>query len=327
MLKTTSGIDIEYVPSVRGGYEEYFPHYYDGGETIKTYNDHMIGRFSAIKPTLIGELALACAPLTSRLTSCVLETDKGLYGGHVMEQADGEIVPASIMALSRTPSNEVVTGVWLTGKDVERPKYIMPPVHSYDELASRLDPYAPMVVVEPNTYDSLKIISPDRYREAYEPQLPYLEIKDSYWEIHRVLEEETSLELEDREFLIRLRDLGIQHGIAFYLTGSSSRNGGPSGIFTRNWTYGDIDLIAISDINEEEVRKVFEELATLTYGEMESLEGNVNVWPSGETRNGLRYVAKAPRYWSSIHLFISDSLANVVIRPEYFERNFFLKVS
>jgi hypothetical protein len=77
----------------------------------------------AMRPALndlLGELALAEAPISGRKSACILVGSDEGYGGHVVERDFGDVTDAFSMAYEKVESGTPIYGIMVTGEGSNR---------------------------------------------------------------------------------------------------------------------------------------------------------------------------------------------------------------
>lgn len=83
------------------------------------------------------------------------------------------------------------------------------------------------------------------------------------------MEQKTILKPKDKEFISRLRQIGLEKNAQIYLTGSSSGRGGLSRVLKKSQTsYGDMDIIIVSSIPKKALLEIIREQINTTYGHL-----------------------------------------------------------
>ncbi|HYH75445.1 MAG TPA: hypothetical protein VD735_05805 [Candidatus Saccharimonadales bacterium] len=288
-------------------------------------------------PTLLGELALAQADYSRRHTACVLQTTDGqLVGGHVTEVSPRHFIAATDRALAKLPDDAGITGVYVTGNGpgVYKTKHIMPEPSAYDRLQERFSGRPHLSVVSPQQLPTIDHYEYAEHTAAYAPREPWAlaDVRLLPWgmpddtPLH-----DTLLDDWDKAFMFHLQRDGRKHGIDYYLTGSSTGRGGVSNMLRVG--YDDLDIQAVTDGDLGFAVDTFESQAGSVYGgygELERRDKQVHVWTTGATVHGYEYRTDGGWYTGgpkSIDFFVGRSLAEITVRPEYIDRNFYIKLT
>jgi hypothetical protein len=276
-----------------------------------------------IAADLYRELEQADAPLSGRNTACVLVTEHAGYGGHVVEHSPTDVEDGFEMALDKVPYTATILGILATGKGTMKEKHIMPFGSTYDKLAPRLAPTAPIIMIPPNSRDTCRIIPAAMHEAAYEPKAPSIFQGATIFESEVEAIRYTALSPKDCAFVARLRHAGLDNGIHYYLTGSSSAQGAPS-YALRPLSYNDLDIIAVGGKGKAHIEASFESLAESMYGPLEKEQKIVRVAASESMLEGVRYCNDTG---ISIDFFPTAQLEQAFVRPEYLQRNFYHQLS
>ncbi|HSW37128.1 MAG TPA: hypothetical protein VLG37_02030 [Candidatus Saccharimonadales bacterium] len=276
-----------------------------------------------IKADLLGQLALAEAPFSDRRVACILAGEHEGYGGHTVERSLTDVEDAFMMALGRLPSKDTkLYAVAVTGEGPMREKHVMPSGTAYDMIAPLLFPGSSIVVIPPNTSGVCRYIPEFMHQAAYAPRPASVFQGRNFLESKLEAIRYTALCIEDCEFVAHLRQAGLEEEIHYYLTGSSSGQGGPS-FAIKPGMYGDLDIIAISQKDKAEVEASFESLAEACYGALEKEPKVASVAGSGRLLEGALYSNSD----ISIDFYVASTLEGAFVRPENLERNFFHRIS
>ena len=285
-----------------------------------------------IKKLILDELKKSHAPITGHHIACFLESPTGvIYSGHNYESSNPiHFVHAEDMALEKllVSGENRIQRVVNAGFGHKKIKQISPCRECYDTLESYFLQTTDIVLFEPNTFKEFMIFSHDEHTEAYK-QKSYSQIEEKYLEsIIEELKEKTILIGKDLEFVANLRLLGLSHGIQFYLTGSASgRSWMSQQIHLKQGTsYEDIDLIAVSDLDNKKVESMFDYVVKQFYGVFDKRRTTVNIWFIGENekRNRILYSVNGR---DLVDLCIAPTLKEGMIRMDYLSKNFFHQIS
>lgn len=303
--------------------------------TIVTARDLLVGTFALSSPEDV--------PITGRTAGCVLETESGaLFVGRNREIMDpvafhhAEINTYSLVA--QRVGEAAISAIYMSGFDPastgQQLKNITPCSDCYAFLDPHLTPDANIVLFTPNTLDTATVLSPDEFRPAYSTW-PYSEITTTKREeIQAELAEKTPLTEVDRNIVSDLRLLGLETGIQFYLTGSSSGRGWiSSALHERLGTqYGDMDIIAVTDEqNVATMREYVADIVTAHYGELAVQNIDADYWVvTGKSRGTQRHV----NYDSLLvdgkkvmDLSWASDLEAGMLRDDYYANNCYHKIS
>ncbi len=282
------------------------------------------GRLELAKADVLGELALAQAPFSGRLIACILAGEDEGYGGHVIERSLTDTDDPFMMALGKVPEDAKLYGIMIAGKGPMKEKHVLPSGKAYDAIAPRLLPGSPIVVMPPNQTDMCRIIPESRHQTAYRPKPASVFEGTTVMEIYGEAIRNTSLSMEDCMFVAQLRLAGLQYGIHYFLTGSANGDSGPS-VTLRPGMYGDLDIIAVSEMDRATVEAQFEGLAEAYYGVLEKTPKVVQVAGTNRKIEGCIYTN--PVSGISIDFFVSGIVEDAFVRPESLERNYFHQLS
>ncbi len=302
---------------------------------IVTARDMLLGSFALSSPE--------DAPITGRTAGCVLETEAGdLFVGRNREVVDPvafhHAETNTYSLISKGVGEVAIRNVYMSGFDPaatgQQLKNITPCSDCYAFLDPHLMPDANIVLFKPNTLDTATVLSPNEFRSAY-GTWPYSEITATEPdEILTELAEKTPLTEKDRDVVRDLRMLGLETGVEFYLTGSSSGRGWVStALHERLGTqYGDMDIIAVTKAEDTaRVRELVAGTVRDHYGDINVQNVDADYWVvTGKNRGTQRHV----NYDS---LFIDDKkimdlswasdLEAGMLRDDYYTNNCYHKIS
>jgi cytidine deaminase len=295
---------------------------------------------------LVGSFALSSpedAPITGRTVGCVLETDAGdLLVGRNREVVDpvafhhAETNAYSLVA--KSVGETAIRNVYMSGFDPattgQQLKNITPCSDCYAFLDPHLMPEANIVLFKPNTLDTATVLSPDEFRPAY-GTWPYSEITATEpSEVLDELAEKTPLTEQDRKVVSDLRTFGLEMGIEFYLTGSSSGRGWVSTVLHERLgtQYGDMDIIAVA--KDEDIAHVRERVAAAVqahYGTIDVQNVDADYWVvTGKNRGTQRHVTYDSLFVDGkkvMDLSWASDLEAGMLRDDYYVNNCYHKIS
>lgn len=277
-----------------------------------------------IKADLLGELALAQAPFSGRRMACILAGKNEGYGGHTVERSPSDIDDPFIMALGKVPQDARLYGVMVTGEGPMKEKHVMPSGKAYDLIAPRLLPGSPVIVIPPNTQDTCRYIPESMHQAAYRPKVASIFQGRTFPQIKIEAIRNTTLSIEDCEFVAHLRLSGLKDDIHYYLTGSANGQSGPSCALKPSM-YSDLDIIAVGEKSKAETEACFEDMAEAWYGPLEKEPKVVTIAGSEDTLEGCIY--SNPQAGISIDFYAIDQLQKAFVRPENLARNFYHQLS
>ena len=273
---------------------------------------------------LLGQLALANAPFSGKRIACILAgADEG-YGGHTIERSRSDVVDPFLMALEKVPKGAKLYGVMVTGEGPMKEKHVMPSGKAYDLLSPLLVPHSDIVVVPPNTRDVCRFIPEFMHASAYRTKVASVFQGRTIFESQVEAIRYTSLSMEDCEFVAHLRHAGLRDDIHYYLTGSSNGQSGPS-VALRPGMYSDLDIIAVSDKDKNEIEARFEDIAEAWYGPLEKKTKVVNIAGSDDMVKGCIY--SNPEAGIEIDFYATNRIRKALVRPENADRNYFHQLS
>ena len=302
---------------------------------IVTARDLLVGAFALSRPE--------DAPITGRTAGCVLETEAGeLFVGRNREVVDPiafhHAETNTYSALAQRVGETTIRNVYMSGFDPastgQQLKNITPCSDCYAFLDPRLTPDANIVLFKPNTLDTATVLAPHEFRLAY-GTWPYSEITSTEPDaIEAELAEKTPLTERDRKIVSELRLLGLETGIQFYLTGSSSGRGWiSSALHERLGTnYGDMDIIAVTDEqNVPGMRCLVADTVRTHYGDIDVQNVDADYWVvTGKMRGAQRHV----NYDSLLvdgkkvmDLSWAHDLESGMLRDDYYANNCYHKLS
>lgn len=302
---------------------------------IITARDLLVGSFALSRPE--------DAPITGRTAGCVLETETGdLFVGRNREVVDpvafhhAETNTYSLVV--KNVGEAAIRNVYMSGFDPaatgQQLKNITPCSDCYAFLDQHLMPEANIVLFKPNTLDTATVLSPNEFRPAY-GTWPYSEITATEpGEILAELAEKTPLTEQDRQIVRDLRVLGLETGVEFYLTGSSSGRGWVStALHERLGTqYGDMDIIAVA--KDEDVARVRERVANTVkahYGGIDVENVDADYWVvTGKNRGTQRHVNYDSLFVDGkkvMDLSWASDLEAGMLRDDYYANNCYHKIS
>lgn len=270
-----------------------------------------------IRADLLGQLAMATG---CRRTACLLMTEDRAYSGY----STADVEDPFTMALDEALSDINFIGAIVTGEGDIKEKHTLPLFGSWDRLKGLLLPGSKIIVVQPNNRDLCRVIPAHRMQAAYEPKTPLEFQGETIEQIFREALENTSLSIEDCEFIVRLRLDALKNDISYNLTGSAVGDSGPSNAL-RPGRYSDLDVIAESKRPIDEIVAHFEKIAEAHYGSLLKVPKVVKISGSQETVMG--YIYSYPDGTPIFDFYPTNLLSNAFVRPEYYQRKFFIKLS
>lgn len=277
-----------------------------------------------VKQDLLGQLALADAPFSGKRIACILAgADKG-FGGHTVERSRTDADDPFIMALAKVPEGEKLFGVMVAGEGPMKEKHVMPSGKAYDLISPLLIPGAPIVVLPPNRNDVCRFIPAFMHKSAYRTKVASVFQGRTIFESQVEAIRYTSLSMEDCEFVAHLRHSGLENSIHYYLIGSSNGQSGPS-VALRPGMYNDLDIIAVSDRDKNEIEARFEDIAEAWYGPLEKEPKVVNIAGSNDLLEGCIY--SNPKAGIVIDFYATHLLKEALVRPENETRYFYHQLS
>lgn len=315
-------------------------------DTTIELSDHEQLQIITARDLLVGSFALSRpedAPITGRTAGCVLETEAGdLFVSRNREIVDpvafhhAETNTYSLVA--KSVGEVAIRNVYMSGFDPaatgQQLKNITPCSDCYTFLDQHLMPEANIVLFKPNTLDTATVLSPSEFRPAY-GTWPYSEITaNEPSEILAELAEKTPLTEQDRKIVRDLRILGLETGVEFYLTGSSSGRGWVStALHERLGTqYGDMDIIAVA--KDEDIARVRERVASTVkthYGDIDVENVDADYWVvTGKNRGTQRHVNYDSLFVDGkkvMDLSWASDLESGMLRDDYYANNCYHKIS
>lgn len=279
---------------------------------------------------ILDELNLADAPLTGRQIGCVLQTATAMYSGHnyehnyaiTFESAEECAIQAKIQAEPDEPIQRIILG----GRGMGKIKRLAPYAEAYETLTPHFNHDTELVLLQPDTFNQAVVFTADEHHAAYAPQ-PYSIIEDTdRQEIITELERKTILTGEGLELVTDLRQLGLNTGIQFFLTGSASGRCGISQFILKKEkrSYEDIDLIAVTDHDRADVEMTVEGIINPYFGTLNKRLKEIQLWFINETRWSTDYYSNDR---DVVSLTVAPSLRQGMIRMDYLRKNFFHQIS
>ncbi len=287
----------------------------------------------ALKPLLKAELHNARAPLTGRETACVLTTQQGVYVGHCDEQEGSRFITAPAMALAKLGEAEAadaeITGIYLMGRNIKKPKYVMPTPEDYDRLAGRFVDWGPTIIIVDPDSSAYTSVWASVHGPAYSVKEPsdfrYLIGEDEdTTTLPSLIRERTVLDWRGADFIAHLMQTGKKRDIEIYLTGSASGRGEISNALKGD--YEDIDLLVVTGDNDlDEVEEVLTARAEKYFGPLRRQPMTSYDYETGRAFPGISLYDLAGN--KKIQLHIGATMDDINYRPVNLERNFFHRVS
>jgi hypothetical protein len=292
---------------------------------------------AAVRPILLAELEHASAPLTGKTTACVLTTWSGkTYSGHTEERGIGQLTTATMMALQKLdeiePSDEKLAGIYYMGKNLRKPKHVMPTPGDYDTLSRRfMSDWGPTIIIASPDSEDYESVWASVHRPAYGVKEPS-DFRELIWSdedltiIPSLIAKKTGLDNRDACYVAHLMHTGIEAGIEIYLVGSASGRGEISNALKpRREAYSDIDLLVVCPtMNPAEVEELMIERAEYHYGPMREEQMLAHDWKTGREYPGIFLFSNEGK---KLQLHIGQTMEEVNFRPSNIERNFYHRVA
>jgi cytidine deaminase len=292
---------------------------------------------SAISARLKKEISPLEASVTGYFISCAIETELGMYFDHNVENPDTlEFEHAEHRTLTKALESEEspkIKRVLMYGEGkVLKSKHYVPCLYCARELLKyiQLDTTIKLLQVsdkgKEREFNFQEVLH--SYR-TYERSNLYAHDRNERCEF---LNTDTLLRGNDRDFILDLVDLCVEDEVSLYITGSASGRGGFSNYLLQKTeeSYKDIDLFFV--LQDSRAWEFFlDKIRNLVQKHYNGLELFFRNVPPYQNRRGV-VLGKAYFYDEDetepiIDMTFSTNLEGSFIRSEYYEQNWFHKLT
>ncbi len=282
---------------------------------------------------LVHELDMSIAPVTQRHVACVIQTQKGFYGGHNGEVSwDSPFKHAESEALNNALARErnpEIASLFMAGKGARmgKVKNLITCPECFDEIRDYCNPQTQFTIFSPGKFNEHFSFNFSALEEAYR-HFPYYKFASATFpDIHKELSDKTILIGRDLESVAALVYTSRLRGFNLYLFGSATgeRAGASRVILAATGNhYNDIDLVVISQKPPEIVESEIVDILHSQYGHVSVEEiGRRTIEGYREYKN-LKCGDPKEVIFS---LTVAPKIGYDVCRKHYLERNWFYQLS
>jgi cytidine deaminase len=281
------------------------------------------------------ELMHALGPVSGYRVACGLVTEKSFYLGHNVERENSMVFQhAENMAITRMLEKETAPKVkkiiMLGGGRAKKFKNYIPCVPCSEELS--------LYTSEDTVIELLPLgDSNERFPFTFEELVQNYRAK-SYSKFSSVneagylqeLKEKTVMREDDIRLVAKLADYGLNNEVEICLTGSATGRGGVSTFLMEKTgtAYRDIDIIAATKRNTEEVEREIEEIIAQCWGpfkkEVRTIILHYN--PKGVMRARTYYYG-GPNGEKVLDFTLATDCNGAFVHPWYEQKNWFHRLS
>lgn len=271
------------------------------------------------------------APISNLKVACIIRTQEGEYYGKNHEWASPQYFAhaeeRALFQMKQYGDFSGIRAVHIGGRGQVKKSQISPCDNCFYILTPFLSEDSKLVLFEPNNLSDSMTFTAREFTEAYS-RLEYSAIKgEDFSRAREELMRKTPLVEPGLSFVADLRILGLEKQISFYLTGSASGRGGISQLINKkqNKPYTDLDIVAASDLDENVVIKLFEELANQYYPGLEKKLRKFNIYGTGHPISLYRYLDS--KGVVKLELNVDKGKNTAFTRKDYLHKNWFHQLS